>query len=287
MSYSDKALDIASSLAQIRINHTQFRDALEGIGRVIQLGNRLQEPFGVSIVAPPGAGKSLVIECVQKNICDWNFLRPNSVLVASLKESPTVAQIQNDLLANFNYAITPRSTRQTNAVLYNVLINAIKQHDIRLIALDEYQHVFLARKDDVHASVNDWLKRLMTQARVPVLLVGTETLRGIEKADPQLSTRIAAIFNLAEFRNDADWRALLVAFANAAKDIDLSALPEKYATSMHKATEGIFRMLKKLIIEAAMVAVDAGARAVEKDHLKDGFHRVVGPGSSKVNPFAK
>ena len=285
MSYSHRAIQAGYRINQIRIHHPAFKEALDGVGRVIQLGNNLERPVGACVIAPSGAGKSFLIESVQRNVCNWPFLRPESVLVASLKEAPTVAQIQEDLLADFNYAIPPRTGRKTNAALFNVLVASIEQHDIQLIAIDEYQHVFLSRKDEVRVAINDWIKRLMTKTSRPVLLSGTELLRGIEKADPQLTTRISSIFNLPEFQNDLDWRGVLNGFVTATSDVDLSEL-NTYAKPIFHATKGVMRTLKSLIIEAAMIAIDAETTKVEKDHLRLGFLRLFGPGSSRSNPFA-
>ncbi|AUS41568.1 hypothetical protein CYD94_04580 [Ralstonia solanacearum] len=285
MSYSHRAIQAGYRINQIRIHHPAFKEALDGVGRVIQLGNNLEHPVGTCVIAPSGAGKSFLIESVQRNVCNWPFLRPESVLVASLKEAPTVAQIQEDLLADFNYAIPPRTGRKTNAALFNVLVASIEQHDIQLIAIDEYQHVFLSRKDEVRVAINDWIKRLMTKTSRPVLLSGTELLRGIEKADPQLTTRISSIFNLPEFQNDLDWRGVLNGFVTATSDVDLSEL-NTYAKPIFNATKGVMRTLKSLIIEAAMIAIDAETAKVEKDHLRLGFLRLFGPGSSRGNPFA-
>lgn len=285
MSYSHRAIQAGYRINQIRIHHPAFKEALDGVGRVIQLGNNLERPVGACVIAPSGAGKSFLIESVQRNVCNWPFLRPESVLVASLKEAPTVAQIQEDLLADFNYAIPPRTGRKTNAALFNVLVASIEQHDIQLIAIDEYQHVFLSRKDEVRVAINDWIKRLMTKTSRPVLLSGTELLRGIEKADPQLTTRISSIFNLPEFQNDLDWRGVLNGFVTATSDVDLSEL-NTYAKPIFNATKGVMRTLKSLIIEAAMIAIDAETTKVEKDHLRLGFLRLFGPGSSRSNPFA-
>ncbi|WP_247535947.1 TniB family NTP-binding protein [Ralstonia pseudosolanacearum] len=284
MSYSPQAIKVGSRISQIRIHHTAFKEALDGVGRVIQLGNNLQHPVGACVIAPSGAGKSFLIESVQHNVCNWSFLRPESVLVASLKEAPTVAQIQEELLAAFKYAISPRTGRKTNATLFNVLVAAIEQHDIQLIAIDEYQHVFLSRKDEARVAINDWIKRLMTVTSRPVLLSGTDQLRIIEKADPQLTTRISSIFQLPSLK-DKDWLGVLNGFVTGTTDIDLSEL-NNYAKPMFNATEGVMRTLKGLIIETAMVAVDANATKVEKEHLKLAFQRLVGTGSSKSNPFA-
>ncbi|CAH0443679.1 TniB family NTP-binding protein [Ralstonia pseudosolanacearum] len=284
MSYSPQAIKVGSRISQIRIHHTAFKEALDGVGRVIQLGNNLQHPVGACVIAPSGAGKSFLIESVQHNVCNWSFLRPESVLVASLKEAPTVAQIQEELLAAFKYAIPPRTGRKTNATLFNVLVGAIEQHDIQLIAIDEYQHVFLSRKDEARVAINDWIKRLMTVTSRPVLLSGTDQLRIIEKADPQLTTRISSIFQLPSLK-DKDWLGVLNGFVTGTTDIDLSEL-NKYAKPMFIATEGVMRTLKGLIIETAMVAVDANSTKVEREHLKLAFQRLVGTGSSKRNPFA-
>lgn len=284
MSYSAKAIQAGIRIDGIRIHHPTFKDALDGVGRIIQLGNNLRHPFGACIIAPAGAGKSSLIESVQRNACNWPYLRPQSVLVASLKEAPTVGQIQEDLLADFNYAIPPRTGRKTNAALFNILVGAIEQHDIQLIALDEYQHVFLSRKDEVHAAINDWIKRLMAKTGIPILLSGTEVLRAIERADPQLTTRISSIFTLPELRNDEVWRGVLSGFVSATKDVDMSSLT-LHANQAFKATQGVMRTLKTLIMESAMIAIDADSSTVDKEHFRLAFHRIVGSGSSKENPF--
>ncbi|NWK47562.1 ATP-binding protein [Ralstonia pickettii] len=284
MSYSAKAIQAGFRIGQIRIHHPAFKDALTGVGRIIQLGNTLEHPTGACIIAPSGAGKTFLIDSVRRNVCNWPFLRPQSVLVASLKESPTVAQIQEDLLTDFNYAIVPKTGRKTNAVLFNVLAASIEQHDIQLIVLDEYQHVFLAHKDEVRSAINDWTKRLMTKTGRPVLLSGTERLRGVEQADPQLTTRITSIFSLPDLQNDENWRGVLAGFADATRDVDLSVF-KTHAGLIFKATQGVMRTLKALLMEGAMIAIDANEPKVEKEHLRLAFQRLVGTGSSRDNPF--
>jgi hypothetical protein len=84
MSYSAKAIQVGKNIDQIRVNHLAFKETLEGIGRVVQLGNSLQHPFGACVIAPAGAGKSLLIDSIKRNVYNWPFLRPLSVLVASV-----------------------------------------------------------------------------------------------------------------------------------------------------------------------------------------------------------
>lgn len=284
MSYSQEAMRVGALIYQIRIQHTKFKETLDSVGRIIQLGNQFREPYGVSVIAPAGAGKTFLIDCIKRNVCSWPFLRPNGVIVASLKEAPAVGQIQDALLASFKYAIPPRRpSRSNNGILFDLLAETIEQHNIQLIALDEYGHVFPSRKYD--EDLIDWTKRLMTRTKRPMLLAGTDALRAIEKADSQLSSRVPTILTLPAFVNDEAWRGLLAAFATNVPDIDLSSLPATHFTAMHKATEGSMRQLKSLLVEATMIAIDSGRRKVEASDLKFAFQRIFGTDSSRTNPF--
>ncbi|WNC89122.1 AAA family ATPase [Paraburkholderia sp. FT54] len=244
----------------------------------------IPEPFGMTLLGAAGAGKSFLIECLEQNLMGWSFLRPNAVLCASLKEEPTVAQIQADLLARFNYVIPPRITNRTNKKVFDLLKAAVKERGIKLIALDEYQHVFLSSKKDVRPAIIDWTKQLMTATQLPFLLSGTEMLRGIETGDPQLSTRVSSLYHLPEFQNDADWVGVLDAIVSRSAEIDLSLVSRKH-TAVFRATKGVFRSLKGLLIEAAMVAVDAGEKSLKIEHLALAYQRYVGNASSKGSPF--
>lgn len=282
--YSDRAIAVGRSIAKIQVKHTRFSEALDGAARVIQLGNSIPEPFGMTLLGAAGTGKSFVIECLEQNVMGWPFLRPNAVLCASLKEEPTVAQIQADLLAQFNYVISPRATKQTNKSLFDLLTAAVKQHGIQLIALDEFHHVFLSSKKEVRSAVVDWTKRCMTETKLPCLLSGTGMLQSIETADPQLSTRVSSVYRLPEFQNDADWIGVLDAIVSRSPEVDLSLIPRKH-TAIFRATKGVFRSLKSLLIEAAMVAIDAGETSVKIEHLALAFQRHVGNASTKSSPF--
>jgi Cdc6-like AAA superfamily ATPase len=285
MTYSAKALELRRRIDGIRIHHSRFQEALDSVGRTIQLGSASTEPPGLTIVAPSGAGKSLLIECVKNNVCNWPFLQSGNVLIAALKESPSVGQIQDALLRNFNYAIPPRAGRRDNNVLSAILCDSIVHHNIQLIALDEFQHVFLTRKNDVRESVIDWTKRLITQTRCPILLSGTERLRSFENADPQITSRIPTIVSLPAFRNDEEFRGVLNAFATSVTDVNLSSLTTQYATAIFRATEGSMRRLKHLIMEAAMIALDGEAGSIDRKHLELAFRRVQGADTSQANPF--
>jgi hypothetical protein len=285
MTYSDRALEVGQRIAKIRVHHTKFATALDAIAHALQVGNCVSIPVGINVIAPAGTGKTFLIESVRNNVCKWPFLPPNSVLYASLKELPSVGQIQAELLASFRYVIAPKTTRNDNSDVFRLLVDSIIQHDIRLIAIDEYHHVFLARKAEARRNLIDWTKRLQTHSQRPVLLAGTEALRSIEKGDEQLTSRAPTVISLPAFKNDEQWIGLLIAFAEMTKDVDLSPIHAEFAKAVFRATGGMMRLLKRLLVEVAMIVIDANEVAVKKDHLRLAFQRVFGTDTSLKNPF--
>jgi hypothetical protein len=285
MPYTEDALIVGRRLNKVVVNHSSFVQALEGIGRIIQLGNELGAPRGMCLVAPSGCGKSLLIDLLRTNACGWPFLNPQSILVAALKENPTVSHVQGELLSQFKYPITPKPSERNNSSVNKVLVHAIAHNKIQLTAIDEYQHIFLTRTDGVRRSINDWLKRYMTLTERPILLTGTEELLALENGDPQISTRISSTFRLAPFKHDAEWKGVLKCFIESCPEVDLRSMLSLSSRDLHTASQGVFRNVKQLVVEAAMIAVDDQHKALDRTHLCLAFARVYGAASSRENPF--
>src|SRR3546814_14069928 len=116
MLYSPIALAAGRALQDAVIQHSSFHKALELIANAVEVGNGAGVFSGVRITAPSGSGKSLLIECLKRNIINSSFLEGEfSVIRTELKESPSVSQIQGGLLENFKYGLMDHArTRQTN-----------------------------------------------------------------------------------------------------------------------------------------------------------------------------
>lgn len=286
MTYSAKAMEVGLSLSRIFINHQSFSDAIDAIGHALHLGNGTDTFAGVRVIAPSGSGKSLLLECVKKNVHNWPMLKVDlPVIHTSLKESPSVAQIQDGLLKNFNYGLSGAYRRTNNNEVNNILVTSINQFRVRAIALDEFQHVFLANGTSVSLSVIDWLKRLMNLTNVPAILFGTDQLERLANADPQLTSRVPTTVRLHAFKYDEKWLGFLKAFAQKANDINLHSIHEEFSRELFLCTKGVVRAFKAIVIQAAMIAVDDGKSHLERAHLSLAFKRHVGHEYDSENPF--
>lgn len=287
MQYTTEALKAGQALRETVVRHRKFDFALELILNVLQIGNATRAPAGLRIIAPAGSGKTFLIECLRKNIVGLPMLNDKlSIIYASLKESPSVAQIQNELLANFQYDPgIVRTRNSTNNAINVILLHAIKDLGVKLIVLDEFQHIFLTQ-GKISTMVIDWLKRLMNETSVPVVLIGTEKLDQLGGADPQLTTRVPTSIRLDRFTYNKDWLAFLKGLADSVEIIDMSEIYTQYAREFHAATYGNPRLLKMLLIQIVIIGATEKIEKVDIALIRKSYAMVYGPESASESPFA-
>lgn len=287
MEYSEQALQAAHSFSKLIVPHTEFQSAINFLKDSIQIGNHTGIFSGVRIIAPSGAGKSLLIS----HIAD--FMRKGSssdvsipVLSVSLKENPTVAQIQGDLLASFDYGLRHVTRSSTNNEMNHVLVTAVVQHKVRLIAIDEFQHVFQARGQKISTVVIDWVKRFMNLTGIPFVLAGTEPMGQLTQLDPQLTTRVSTVLNLSLFSPSREWLGFLKALAAGCPEVDLSPIHEKFAKKLYDATSGSPRLLKAILVRSIVLLVTRNEGQITESALREAFTFQHGPETTLENPFA-
>ncbi|HCP77520.1 MAG: hypothetical protein CML16_17285 [Pusillimonas sp.] len=289
MLYTAKALSAGRDLRNVVIQHSSFQKALLLVANALEVGNGAGIFSGVRIMAPSGSGKSLLIDCLQKNIINSPFLEGElSVIRTELKESPSVSQIQAGLLENFKYGLIDQGRRsQNNNEVHRVLLAAMREHRVQLIVLDEFQHVFSPSSDKVSTAVIDWLKRLMNLTQVPVVLVGTELMDRLGAVDQQFTTRIPTTVKLLPFQHNAEWIGFLKAMAQQCTAVDMALISQSpYATQLFGITQGVVRPLKTLLVQAVIMAVNAGEKHLSAERLYEAYAMVYGPEIASENPFS-
>lgn len=287
MLYNDDAIRVGRAIAHSIVPYSSFTAVVRQICNAVEVGNGTTIFAGVRVAAPSGTGKTLLIKYLKDNLMRSPMFNSElSVIQASLKENPTVSQVQNELLANFNYGLDGAARRANNNEINLILVKAIEQHRVRLIALDEFQHVFLTGGTKVATTVIDWLKRLMNLTGVPVILMGTEMMDRLDTVDPQLTSRIPTVVKLSPFLLNTEWVGFLQALSESISAIDLSSIHRDFAADLFRATKGSPRPLKAILTQAAMVAVNQGLSTITKEVLADAYRLQYGPSSDGGNPFA-
>ncbi|KNE29079.1 MULTISPECIES: TniB family NTP-binding protein [Achromobacter] len=291
--YSESALRAGREIAGIIVPHSNFVRVLDYVRNAIQIGAQTGVFAGVRISASSGSGKTLLMEHLADVLGQEHGSHGNVPLIAgSLKEDPSVSHIQGELLSKFKYAMTSpdlpatSKARANNSDVNQVLVNCIKSRGVRIIVLDEFQHVYLASGTKVATHMIDWLKRLINATRVPVALLGTEMMDRLDTIDPQLTSRIPTHIKLPPFRLGPEWLGFLRGFSESCKVVDLSPIYRTFPSAMFAATSGSPRLLKGLLVQAVMLAVDEKEQVMTPTRMSLAYEYQTGVHTAEENPFA-
>ncbi|MFF7058094.1 TniB family NTP-binding protein [Achromobacter spanius] len=291
--YGAAAISAGSALADVIVPHPAFEGVLQYVLNAIQVGNQAGIFTGVRVTAPAGGGKTLLMsylgDILRRGLSDTGSV---PLISASLKEDPSVSQIQGDLLAKFSYAMASSIQRSrgraNNNDVNQILVSAIKHQGVKVVVLDEFQHVYYSSGTKVATPVIDWLKRLINATGVPVVLLGTEMMDSLGAIDPQLTSRVPVAVKLAHFRLGPEWLGFLKGLADTCKATDLtpSYKNKEWAGAIFRATSGSPRLLKALLVQAVLLAVEKEKPSLSAELLRQAYSLQTGASSNEENPFA-
>jgi len=289
--YSLKALHVAARLQRVFVAHQAFKAALEGCDRIFQLSRELNVQQGAVIAGPTGVGKTALIRYFRATIPNSTLFEPGlGVLALRIPRRPNVGQIIGGLLRQLKYPFPVTSS--TLSVRRDALVEALRHKGTRLIFADEADNLrgqvqLRSRLYDDGTSATDVLRELMDEVPLGLCLCGSQDLLDLRTIDMSLGGRVSAKFELREFHNDGNWLGFLHVFRQRFTEIDLSIIDsEEEGTRLHRACGGNPRTFKRFITEAVLVAVDAGAAAVQPAHLVLASERTNGAVKAAGGPYA-
>jgi energy-coupling factor transporter ATP-binding protein EcfA2 len=289
--YSPQALQMAARVQRVFVAHPAFKLAMEGCDRIFQLSRELNVQQGAVIAGPTGVGKTALIRYFRATIPSSTLFEPGlGALALRIPRRPNVGQIISGLLRQLKYPFPV--TTSTLSVRRDALIEALRHKGTRLIFADEADNLrgqvkLRSRLYDDGTSATDVLRELMDEVPLGLCLCGSDDLLDLRTIDMSLGGRVSAKFELREFGNDGNWRGFVRVFRERCTEIDLSIFDsEEESGRLHRACCGNPRTFKRFVTEAVLVAVDAGALAVQPAHLVLAFERTNGTVKAAGGPYA-
>jgi type II secretory pathway predicted ATPase ExeA len=264
--------------------HPRFKKAYDGILQIIHMASLAALPFGATVIAPSGCGKTALMTSIARAITNDDSLSDNirSVSVAA-EANATVGHLVKKLMRELGYPATVRASAVYEQS--SLIASALRERGVKVLFIDEFQHVCRGKRNLSAAGITDWIKQLADDGGVVVILLGTRELKPLIEINDQLSSRAPAHFELKEFDRNVEWAGLLKGLSENVKSYDLSTIHSTFQKSLHVATRGALRPLKQLLMASAGVAIEAEKSALDKASLMIGYERVFGPDSLAANPF--
>lgn len=288
--YSTEALAMALPLERIHVNHSAFREALLAADRVYQLSKQSALPHGFMLVGDTGTGKSSLIRYYLDSLPPSMLFEASSgVLAVRLQERPNTGRVVSTLLRQIKYPFSQVS-RNTVSIKKDLLIDALKQKGSRMLFVDEAHHLCRARKSEREQTdgneLSEFLRELMDECQLGVILCGTHLLDQLRTVDHHLLARVPGRVELKNFDSLAQWQGFVKAFTKQGKAIDLSNLHQgETARLWQLACGGNPRAFKRLVVECVLVCAEKKRSTLDREVMAVAYERITGTGSLSSSPF--
>ena len=296
-----KDLTIYSRINEIDkcfINHAAIQTAIKGIEEAIQFSSGAREPTNVLLTGEAGTGKTTACNAILTS-------RPKSVVrregvecvnvpaFYSLVPSPvTIRGVASAMLSALG---DPAPNKGTALDLTYRLGILLQQCRTEVILLDELQHLL---KQDMGKSdnVKDWLKTIINEYKVPVIVVGMPECAEIISKDEQLARRFPRHYRLSDLpfgpSGKGPFRKFVATLSNAYLEyVELEAMPgflaKEHALKVFAATGGNPANTTSLFKHAAQVALVDGRESVSIEDFSNAYSKLALPNALNFtdNPF--
>ncbi|MNY92863.1 hypothetical protein D3C78_92590 [compost metagenome] len=288
--YSVAALRVAAEADRAFVLSPEAVHTLKALDRLFQLGTEFTTPHGMYLVGPSGSGKTATFKYFRASLPQSALFSDGFAAIGMrLQSKPKVGHLVQGLLSALKYPFTGGSGKQLYLRRF-ILFEALKSSRTRLIWLDEAQHLLMTRRTsadgDFEPEGTEFLRELIDECNISLVLAGTAELNGLPKVAPHLASRTPKREEMKNFPADGNWVGFVRAFAKQCQSTDLAYVhaPE-IAMRLHLATDGNLRAFKLLITEAILIASDANQSPVGQETLSHAFKEVFGKATTRSNPF--
>ena len=214
------------------------------------------------------------------------------VLYVAIGPSPTPKALASAILRALG---DPKCDIGKEVDLTYRLILLIKLCRVRLVIIDEANHLIDRGGEKTHHVAADWLKRLVDATRVSFVLAGIPRARRLLEKNDQLRSRFREVIEIDRFSVESEsaeleFRGVLGAFKKEylrevpALDIANATMVRKFAF----ATDGRLRDIRRLLVRTVELAYRETQPRLTEGVLAEAFRTVIYPGApDKRNPFHK
>lgn len=290
LSFEEK-MDKVSDLV---VRYPRFSEVIEKIEYCHKTSKFSSEPECLYIGGLTGTGKTTICREYSDKYPrrEEGDVTKIPVLMASIPSPATEKGMVTKILYEIGDPLAETGSKLVQTIR---LMRLIDKCEVELIMLDEFQHFVDRESEKVLKTVTDWLKVLIGDTGVPLVLLGLHGTGQPEKifdANPQLSRRFANRHTLEPFKffsteekDEFRWflftidMALPLETRSRLADMDM-------ATRIYYASDGVVAYIMKLIKRGTSMALKRNEEYLTTDILARAFEQhVLSDKPWKINPF--
>lgn len=294
--------DRIQMLHSIYVAHPDAEQILQKIERCHTSRDYSAKPRSMSLTGSTGSGKSTLIEQYMlrhpPSESDDNTSVPifSSNIQVSTNINDFIISVLKSLIASVSGVseddVEDELLRGTPTTVKKRLYKYIAHAKVKMIILDEFQHLISTQKKRVLNEVADTIKTLIIETKVPVVLVGTTKANAVFAENPELARRFSEKIDLKPFSISDDlsvttFRKFLAQVDKLLPFERISQLATKeMSIRMFAASNGYIDDIMRIIEDAGESAILENSENITIQHLAGAFDN--NPGLNQTapgNPF--
>ncbi|HGF4932741.1 TPA: TniB family NTP-binding protein [Vibrio parahaemolyticus] len=233
---------------------------LRYMDRCRDLSDMDSDPTCMMVYGDTGVGKTAIIKkYLKKNEGDSDSEGDTiPVLHIELPDNAKPVDAARELLLQMG---DPLALYDTDlARLTNKIVKLVPILGVRLIIIDEFQHLVDDSTNKILTHVGNWLKGILNKTKCPIILFGMPYSKVVLRANSQLHGRFAIQFHLRPFsyqNGEGVFKIFLQHLDEALpfeKQIGLAK--EGLQKKLYAFSQGNMRSLRDLIYQASIEAID-------------------------------
>jgi type II secretory pathway predicted ATPase ExeA len=277
-------------LDQTPIKHRSYEAVRRGIAALHLRHLEGHGGDGLFVTGQSGSGKSFLVKTYAAMFpaTDDRTGRCMPLLLAKAPPRPTVATMVAQLLKAIGVPRARRGSKEWDET--DRLLDLIYELGVEIIILDEVNNFHDHAGQSVLSEFTDWVKSLLDDTGLPIVLVGLPRSSSVILKNMQLRRRFSGGVTLAPFTTDskASWREFRAVLKTLHHRTPLKAVQysdQLLARRFYFASSGLMSYPYKIINKAIEIANPAGA-SITVDTLAEGFVKGVWSDCPvELNPF--
>jgi len=290
-------------LHSIYVTHPNAEKILEAIERCHLSREYAPEPRSMSLTGATGSGKSTLIEQymlkhpASETEKDTSIPIFKSIIQPNTNIRDFVISVLKSLIASVSDIreddVNDELLKGDLTTVRKRLYKYIAQAKVKIIILDEFQHLISSKSKKVLNDIADTIKTLINETKVPVILVGTTKANAVFAENPELARRLSEKIDLKPFsiKDETSFNTFRKFLAEVDKLLPFNEksflATKEIAIRMYAASNGFIDDMMRVIHDAGYMAISEGADSITLEHLIEAFDN--NPGQNQRapgNPFS-
>lgn len=258
---------------KLTISYPLIQDILNKIEYCQNSMMHSSQPECLSLIGPPRAGKTTIIEQHMSKYSD--IIEPEGtirqIVYCQVPCPANIGGLVTELLRAIGDPFYNKraSIIQKTHTLYELLLKC----KVKLIILDEVQHLVDRNRQTLIKESSDWFKKLIFDTKIPVIYVGLPDSLKIFIENDQLGSRVLNRYTIEAFDfYKKDFRAILKLLDESLPLSLYSGLADPDIWKrIYIATNGLIGFVKVLIKESTKLALDHNTERITMPILSNAY----------------